>query len=121
MQFSYSNNIFSTSYFADILSELNNGDYGMKIWVTDSDNNSYGSTGIFSLSPKFSNTVKGDIYVPGVDNITPGDTTSINSIFATTKALATNIFSFWNVFPSWLINLLIAGVSVCILLRILGR
>lgn len=119
-KFSYSNNIFSTSYFADILGELNNGDYGMKVWVTDLDNNSYGSTGIFSLSVKFSNTVKSEV-INGIDHITSDDTTSINSIFATTKTLATNIFSFWNVFPSWLLNLLKVGLSVCILLRILGR
>lgn len=119
-KFSYSNNIFSTSYFADILGELNNGDYGMKVWVTDSDNNSYGSTGIFSLSVKFSNTVKSEV-INGIEHITSDDSTSINSIFATTKTLATNIFSFWDVFPSWFLNLLKVGLSVCILLRILGR
>ena len=119
-KFSYSNNVFSTSYFADILGDLNNGDYGMKIWVTDSDNNSYGSTGIFSLSVKFSNVVKSEV-INGIEHITSDDTTSINSIFATTKTLASNIFSFWNVFPGWLLNLLKVGLSVCILLRILGR
>lgn len=119
-KFSYSNNIFSTSYFADILGELNNGDYGMKVWVTDSNNVSYGSTGIFSLSVKFSNTVKSDV-IDGIEHISVDDSTSINSIFGLTKTLASNIFSFWSVFPAWLIDLLKIGLSVCILLRILGR
>lgn len=98
------------------------GNYYYRINLNEFNNGTLDTTDIFYFDINTGENIdKDNLPINPNDPSFNFDTTDIDSLISSTTTWVDSIFSFLDIFPSWLITCIISGIAVVVICRILGR